>query len=624
MAMSAFVPSGAAPSLMANGEALLSHRRAPAWRIMGRLRPDKTLAEARADVEVVARRLAADFPVEHKGAKPLLIPENRARPDPSFADFTPIFAAVFMGMVGLVLFTSCANVVNLMLSRALVRQRDLALRSALGASRFRLVRLQVVESMVLALLAGTVGLLFGHWSGQALAGFTPTSDIPVNTDHPWDWRVYAFTFIVSVAAGVGTGLWPALKASRFHLTDMLKEGGGRSAPSRHRLRNMLVMGQVTMALVVLICGGLFVHSLRQLGTSPLGFRPEHLLMASLDLGLQRYDEASGRQFLERLTERTKTLPGVSSATLSLHVPFDLGFQVSDVAIDGEIPGSKDGYVSTSYNVVGHDFFETAGVRLRSGRGFERADGRDSRRVAVVNETMARKLWPREEPVGKRFRLGRDGDWIAAVGVAGNGKYVMMAEEPRAYFYLPLEQHYRSPITLMVRSASDPDTVVKPLQQLLLELDPNLPVFNVRTMERHIRDSVFGLMPLRMGATMAAFQGVVGLLMAVLGLYAVVSYAVNQRTREIGVRMALGARQSDVLRLVVREGMRLTAIGAAIGLLVALAAGFGLSHLLYGVDAVDPRVIIGVTGLLLGVSALACYLPARRATRVDPLVSLRYE
>lgn len=624
MAVSAWVPSGAAPLLMEGGEGLLTSRGAPAWRIMGRLRPGTTFAAGRAEVEVVAQRLTTTYPSEHKGTRALLIPETRARPDPTFADFVPIFAAVFMGMVGLVLFIACANVANLMLSRSLVRQRDLVMRSALGASRFRLVRLQVVESLLLAVLAGALGLLFARWSGQALAGFAPTGDIPVNTEHPWDWRVYGFTFLASVVAGVGTGLWPALKASRFELSQMLKEGGGRLGPSRHRLRNLLVMGQVTMSLIVLICAGLFLHSLRQLATLSLGFRADHLLMASLDLGLQQYDDQRGRRFLERLVERTKALPGVESATLALHVPFDYGIQIREVAIDGEIPGSKDGYVATSFNVVAHDFFEAAGVGLRRGRGFERSDDQRSRKVAVVNETMARKLWPREDAVGRRFRFGRDGDWVEVVGVAADGKYVMLAEEPRAYFYLPLDQHYQSPTTLMVRTTSDPNALVKPLQELLRELDPDLPVFNVRTMERHIRESVFGLMPLRMGATMAAVQGLVGLFLAVMGLYAVVSYAVNQRTHEIGVRMALGARRADVVRLVVTEGMRLTVVGALLGLLVASGVGFGLSRLLYGVKAVDPGVILGITSLLLGVSALACYVPARRATRVDPMVALRYE
>jgi predicted permease len=625
MAVSAFVPAGAAPSLMDSGEAMLTSRRAPAWRLMGRLRPGQTVEAARSEIQVVAARLLAEYPEEHKGTKPLVIPENRARPDPSVSDFMPVFAVIFMGMVVLVLVIACANVANLILSRSLVRLRDLALRSALGASRYRIVRLQVAESVVLALLAGVLGLALAYGSGLLLARLAPSGDIPVTEPQPWDLRVYFFTLLVSLAAGIGTGLWPALKASRFDLGEMVKEGSAqRLGSSRHRLRNTLVMGQVTMSLVVLVCAAFFAHSLRQLQVQALGFRTDHLVMASLDLGLQRYDDERGRRFLEQLQERASALPGVSSATLASHVPLDTAIQMSEVAIDGEVPGAKDGRLTVSYNAVGPGFFETAEVRLVRGRRLERHDRRESAKVAVVNETMARTLWPRQEALGQRFRFGRDGEWLEVVGVAADGKYVMLAEEPRPYFFVPLEQRYRSPVTLMARTAVPPEGVSPAIQGLLRELDPDLPVFNVRTMDRHVRDSVFGLMPFRMGATLAGAQGAISLLLAVLGLYAVVSYAVNQRTREIAVRLALGAQPSHVLRLVMRDGLRLTLTGCAVGLVVALGVGFGLSRVLYGVNAVDPAVVTGVTLLLVLVAAVACYVPAARATRVDPLVALRSE
>jgi predicted permease len=304
------------------------------------------------------------------------------------------------------------------------------------------------------------------------------------------------------------------------------------------------------------------------------------------------------------------------------VPFDYGMQVTDIGIDDTIPGTKDGYVSTAFNVVGPTFLETTGAVLVQGRGFDRSDNEQSRRVGLVNETMAAKLWPRQNAIGKRFRFGRDGDWIEVVGVVQNGKYLMVGEEPRAYFYLPSSQRYRPAITLVVRSAADPMALVRPLQRLVGAMDRDLPVYNVRTMEAHVRDSVFGLMPMRMGATMAGAQGGIGLLLAVMGLYAVVSYAVTRRTREIGVRMALGADRRDVVRLVVREGLRLTMIGIVFGLFVSLGLGLVLSRVLYGVQPFDLFVLATVTTLLLGVSALACYLPARRATRIDPLVALR--
>ncbi len=624
MAVSAWIPSGALASIMSDGDHFRESRGVPAWRLMGRLAPGKTLADARAQVEVVAKRLAAAYPAEHKGTRALVIPENRARPDPSLSDYLPVFAAVFAAMVALVLFIACANVANLMLSRAIGRQRDLVIRSALGASRARLVRLQMMEGLVLATLAGIAGLVLARWAGQALAGFTPGGDIPVNQDHPWDWRVYAFTFLASGAAGVVTGLWPAKQASRFNLVESLKEGSSAAGTSRHLLRNLLVVGQVSLSLVVLVSAGLFLHSLRQMQTVALGMRTEHLIMMSVDLGLQQYDEPRGRRFLEDLLARTEALPGVTAATTTVHVPLDYGMQFNDVATDGVIPGTKDTYLSVAYTVVGPRFLETTGGVLARGRSLDRTDDERARKVAMVNETMARKLWPGQEAIGKRFRFGRDGDWTEVVGIVRDGKYLMLGEEPRPYFYVPLSQRYRAPVTLMVRTASDPATLITPLQRLLREMDRDLPVYNVRTMDAHLRDSVFGLMPIRMGAVLAGGQGLIALLLAVMGLYAVVSYAVTRRTREIGVRMALGADRTDVIRLVVREGMRLTVIGVVVGLLVSLGLGAVLSRVLYGVRPMSIGVLAAVTALLLGVSALACYLPARRATRVDPLIALRAE
>jgi predicted permease len=625
MAVSGWIPAGAMPYLSGGGEALLQERGAPAWRIMGRLRPGVTFDQARTEVDLAAGRIYAAYPKEHKESRALVIPESRARPDPTVADFLPVFAVVFAAMVGLVLFIACANTANLILSRSLVRQRDLVVRAALGAGRLRLVRLQVVESVLLALAAGVLGLVLAHASGKVLEGFTPGGDLPVNTEQPWDWRIYAFTSVVALVAGVASGLWPALQASRFDLREALKESGGsRTAARSHPFRNLLVMGQVTMSLVVLISAALFLRSLQQLQGLSLGVRTDNLLMMSLDLGMQQYDDARGQRFLEDLRKRAAALPGVRAASVILQVPFDYNLQMNDVGIDGEIAGSKDGYVATAYNVVGSDFFETAGTTLLRGRALQETDDRDHPKVAVVNETMARSLWPGKDAVGQRFRFGRDGEWVEVVGLAADGKYMMMAEAPRSYFYLPLAQAYRSPMTLMVWSRQDATSLAAPLQEILHGLDPDLPVYNVRTMEKHVRESVFGLMPLRMGATLAAFQGLVGLLLAVMGLYSVVSYSTIQRTHEIGVRMALGARRADVLRLVVREGMRLTLIGTAVGLVVATALGFGLSKILYAIRPASLGVYVGVTVLLLGVTALACYLPARRATRIDPMVALRYE
>ena len=624
MAVSAWVPAGAMDSLLRGGGEMRDNRGAPMFRLMGRLIPGRKLADARAELEVIAARLAAAYPAEHKGARVLVIPENRARPDPSIAEILPAFAAVFAAMVALVLFIACANVANLMIARALERQRDLVIRSALGASRPRLIRLQVVEGLVLAAIAGAIGLMLASWVGLALQSFIPAGDIPVRQDEGWDWRIYAFTFAASAVAGLATSFWPARQACRFNLVESLKDGARDVGAGRHAIRNLLVIGQVALSLVVLVSAALFLHSLRQMQNVPLGFRPEGLLLMSMDLGLQQYPDEKGRQFVRTLLARVAAQPGVTSATVAVHVPFDYGLQIAPVGIDGRIPGTTDDTLAVAHNIVGPQFLETSGARLLRGRGLDERDDAKSRRVAMVNETMAGKLWPGVDAIGQRFRIGRDGNWIEVVGVVGDGKYFMLGEAPRPYFYLPLEQEYRSPITLMVRSAADPSGLTNPLARTLRALDPDLPVFNVRTMQAHVTDSVFGLMPLRMGAMIAAIQGLIGALLAVMGLYAVVSHAVARRTREIGVRIALGARRADVVRLVVRDAMRLTAVGIAIGLCASFALGLALSRLLYGVRPVDAMAYVGVTIAMLAVSAIACYLPARRATRVDPLVALRSE
>jgi putative ABC transport system permease protein len=625
MAVSAFVPAGSLGHLMDGGDAFRDNRGTPAFRLMGRLAPDRTIADAHAEIDTIAKRLAAAYPAEHKGARIVLIPENRARPDPAISGFLPAFAAVFMALVAFVLLIACANVANLMLSRALQRQRDLAIRAALGAGRMRLVRLQVVESVLLAALAGGLGILLAQWAGAALSSFVPAGDIPVNQDRPPDWRVYAFTMIVSAIAGIATSLWPARSATRFDLVESLKEGGTTIGARRHILRNLLVVGQVTMSVVVLAGAGLFLHSLQRLQQTALGFKPEGLVMASVDLGLQQYSSERGLRFIEDALQRAEALPGMASATVVSHVPFDYGMMLANASTGEQIPGSRDDSISVGYDVVGPRFFETFETPILRGRPFDRTDTARSRRVTVINETLAAKLWPGRDAIGRRLRLSRSGDdWLEIVGVARDGKYIMLAEQPRPFVYVPMAQRYTSPATIVVRSVSDPSTLAQPLQRLIGELDPDLPVFNVRTMEAHLRTSVLALLPFRMGATMAAVQGSIGMLLAVLGLYAVVSYSVARRTREIGVRMALGAAHTDVMRLVVREGMWLSLVGLAVGLLIALGLGLVLSKVLYGVPSADVGVLLGVSAVLIAVAALACYLPARRATRVDPLTALRSE
>ncbi len=625
LAPRAFVPASMFGQVRPDGEKLLQERGAPIFRVMARLKPGATLGQAGAAVEVVAKQLAREYPDEHKEAKVFVAPERYCRPDPTFVEFMPLVGSVFMVMVGLVLLIACANVANLMFSRAIVRQKEMSIRTAIGASRQRLIRQLLAESVLLAVIAGVVGSLLSDLSGYLL-GLMPmgVGEMPIRTDKDWDWRVFAFTFLVSVLGGVVTGLAPALRATRVDLQTTLKEGGGTLlTSSRHLFRSALVISQVAICVVVLIAGGLFVRSLQQVAGMDLGFRTDQLLMASLDLGLQGYDEARQKQFHRQLLDRLKELPGVRSAGLASSVPFGYSFGIAAIATE-EKAGDKDSFTAIHANSVTPGYLTTMGTALLSGRNFTQHDDETAPKVAIINALMAERLWPGQEALGKRFKWGADGDLWQVVGIARNARYVMIWEEPRPFFYVPLAQRHVSPVSLHVWAAGDPAALAPAMRNLLRRMDAHLPIYDVRTMEYHLNDSAFAVMPLRMGAVLAGVQGLLGLFLAAMGIYGVVSYVASQRTREIGIRMALGAQRFDILRLVVRGGLTLTLIGLAIGLLVSLGITAILAKVLYGLTPAATPVFAAVVVLLAGIALLACYLPARRAARVDPMVALRCE
>ncbi len=627
IAVSGWVPATSMPQLIGNGQDLLNNRGAPAFKVMARLLPGVSAEQARAALDVVAKQLAADYPQDHREATILVIPELRSRPEPSFSQFMPFAAAMFMALVVFVLLIACANVANLMFAHAIARRREMGIRAAVGATRWRLIRQILIESVFIAVAGGVIGDLLSLWAGPLLASFAPSGDLPVRTDASWDWVSSVSILILAVGAGVVTGLSPALRATRGDLRDVLKDGGGTAAGAlRHPFRSVLVISQVALCVVVLVGGGLFMESLRQMAKSDLGFRVPNLAMASLDLGLQRYDDDHGRQFLHTLLERTRALPGVESATVAVSVPFDYGVQLGDVGAEGQVaeggePG-KDGYLVAGLNFVEADYHRTLGVTILRGREFNSFDTANAPKVAIINQTLAERFWPGQSPIGKRFRYGRGGQFVEVAGLARDGKYVLLGEQPRPYVYFPLEQQYHSPVTLHVRTARDPMALIPALRRVLAELDSTLPIYNVRTMDEHLRQSAMAMMPLRMAATVAGIQGILGLILAMMGIYGVVSYVTSQRTREIGLRIALGAGRKDVLRLVIREGWYLTWIGLVIGLVVALVLAFGLSRLLYGLNPFNLPVFAGVLALISVVALLASYLPARRAARVEPMEALR--
>lgn len=625
LAMSAFIPSGALDTFRPSSAGLLEWRAAPSWRVMGRLKPGVSLTEAQAEAAVVLEHLAKEYPDAHRSSRSVLMPENRARPDPSVSEYLPVFMVLFLGLVVLVLATACANVANLMFARAATRQRELTVRAALGAGRSRLIRQLLVESLVLSGIAGVAGWLLSGGMGLLMHRFTPQGDMPVAVDASTGWQGYLFTVLISLVAGLASGILPAWRASRVDLVTQLKLGHGDAlSVGRYRLRNMLVTGQVTMSLVVLACAGLFLQSLRRVQSVELGFRPERLLLASYDLALQGYNDERSRTFNQDLLTRVRALPGVQAAELTSHMPFDNQINGRDVRPENPVPQLKDGMANVKLSLVSPGFAGAFGIRLRQGRMLADSDQARTPRVAVINTVMAELCWPGQDALGKRFQPWKDGPWTEVVGITETAKYMMLAEPPTAAFFAPLAQEAAAPLTLMVRTAGEPTAMAARVRAEIAALDPQMPVYDVRTMEDLMGNSVFALFPLRMGMILAGAQGGISLLLSVMGLYAVVAFGVAQRTREIGIRMALGADHGRVVTFVVREGMRLAVLGVVGGVVFAALLGFGLSKVLYGLSTVEPLIFGVVVLLMLGVTVVACWLPARRAARVDPVVALRSE
>jgi predicted permease len=629
MAPAAFIPATMIPEIFPGTESLLETRHSAAFKVMAYLRSGVSVEQATSAVQVFAKRLAEEYRPDRAGTQAYVLPEMLARPDPSVSRFIPFAAVVFTVLAGLVLFIACANVANLMFSRALGRQKEIGIRTAIGAPRRRLIRQLLTESIALSVLAGAAGMVLSYAAAPLLARFSPpTGDVPIHPDERFHWLPIFYTMLVSVVAGSVTGLAPALRATKFDVFSILKGAGPGGGRKRHFFRSTLVLAQTAVCVVVLICGGLFLHSLHQLAAYDLGFQTDHLVMASADLALQGYDEAQGRQFLDQLSRQVQALPGVESAAIAASVPFGNYFETrpvyrADFAVPME-PADQEDAVKAGVNRVDPGYFQTLGVTLLQGRELREQDNGSSPRVAVVNQTLADRLWPGRDSLGQQFRWGPDDDPIEVVGVVANGKYVMLGEAPRPYVYLPIAQAYSGLVTLHVRSeTADPLALVSALRGVFGRLDPDLPFFNVGTMEEHLRRSAFAFLPLRMGAALAGAQGVVALLLAMIGVYGVVAYAVSQQTREIGIRIALGARNLDVFRLVSLSGLRPTLLGLVAG----LAASFGLARLLavllYGLNPMSVPVFTTVVALVLAVSLLACWLPARRAA-VDPIEALRQE
>jgi len=606
------------------GNAWLERRTTQNIFATGRLKDGVTPEQAESALNLLAAQVGSEHPDTDEGQTITLMPPGFIIPQLRGAVLS--FAAVLMGAVALVLLLACVNLASLLLARASVRRREIAICLAMGASRWRLVRQLLTESVVLALAGGAAGLLLAVWIIDLVVAFKPPIDIPVWIDLAVDWRVTLFALGASLLTSLVFGLAPALQATRPELVPALKDLGAQTGRGRSRLRGGLVVAQVALSLVLLVAAGLVVRALQHLQTTSPGFEVANGLVLSYDLARQGYDDARGEQFHRQFVERVRALPGVRSASLTDLFPLSLNYSSSNIHVEGQ-PAARGANVPQAMVAsVGPDYFEAMGIPVAAGRAFAPADNDAAPDVVIVNEALARRFFPGPDPVraavgGRLSTAGHEGPFRQIVGVARDGKYWTMGEAPQPFVYFPLAQSYSSTVTMVVRAAGDPRALAPSIRAEARSLDAGLPLYDVKTVEEHLSLSLF---PARVAATLLGAFGLLALLLAAVGVYGVVSYAAAQRTREIGIRVALGARRSDVLRLVGGGGLLLVAAGVALGLAAALLLTRFMASLLYGVSTTDPVTFAFVVVLLGGVALLACYLPARRATKVDPMVALRHE
>jgi predicted permease len=619
-----YLPVGMA-TLEGNPSDFMTNRALRNFAVLGRLQSGATVGQAQASLSVVARRLAADHPQEDEGMSLEVYLEPRARPNPDPNNTMVVISGLFLGLAMLVLLLACVNVANILLVRATVREREMAIRAALGAARSRLIRQLLTESILLAFAGGVAGILLGYWGSSVVGSLPIGGDLPVHMDFGFDWRVFGYAFGVAMLTGLIVGIVPAIRASRGNLASILHEGGRGVVGGKHRLRNALVLVQVGGSLTLLIIAGLFARSLGRAQRTNLGFDPSHVVNFSMDPSEIGYSERQGKEFYKTLLDRVRALPGVASAATASSVPMGYYGAGDSLQIDGyQTPPGQPGPES-GLAIISPGYFETLGIAILKGRGFSEADSDTAPYVAIINEVMAKTYWSDQDPIGRKFRMASDAKHpIEVVGITRNSRFNGVTGPFRNYFYIPLAQHYSSNslATLQVRTIGAPQAMIPEIEHLIQTLASDLPVFDVKTMTEAL-NTLNGLMMFQLGAGLAAALGTLGLLLAVVGVYGVVSYAASQKTHEIGIRMALGAQPMSILKMVFGQGMLIVALGLVLGLGAAFAAAKVVGSFL-AVSGTDPLTYTVVTALLTLVALTACYVPARRATRVDPMVALRYE
>jgi putative ABC transport system permease protein len=621
-----FAPLMMSPRLMSDQKfQSLEARDARNLKVKGRLKSGVSQAQAQAELTAIAADLERAYPATNKNRHLVVRTELQARiaADPPDATLIAMLATLALA----VLFVACANVAGLLTSRAPVRAREMALRLAIGAGRGRLVRQLITESLLIATLGGVLGLGVGYAGMTLFRQIEIPTDLPISLAFQMDQRALLFSLAVAVASALIFGLVPAIQATRADLTAVMKAGDS-VAPGRRRRwgRTLLVGGQVAVSVVLLVVAMFMYRGFGEQLTIGPGYRTDHLLMMSFDPGLVHYTEDQSQQFFQQVAMRARDVPGVKSVTMTTSVPMSNEIGTSTVVPEGfHFPVGKDNArILTA--MVDEYYFDTMGLTLLRGRTFRAEDDFDAPRVAIVNQPFAQHYWPNQDPIGKRFRVddrGGEKRWVEVVGLAKTSKYIFIAEQPTEFIYIPYRQRKPREMVLVAQSAGDPTDLAAPLREVAHALDANLPIYNVRTMEDFYRMRAITIFNVLVGIVGA--MGLMGLGLAIVGLYGLVAYAVSRRTREIGIRMAIGATRTIVLRMVLRQGLVLALVGLVVGMVASVGAGELLRAAFPGGD--DRRdfvAVLMVVPIVLAVTFLAAYIPARRASRINPMQSLRYE
>ncbi|HUE24324.1 MAG TPA: ABC transporter permease [Bryobacteraceae bacterium] len=618
-----FKPDVFFPSMMQKqlegGRGYLEDRDAGNFFVAGRLKPGVSMARAVAGLNSVARGLAQQYPKTDAGLKIGLTPPGLAG---NYIRGAVIgFAAALFGVSCLVLLVACTNLASILMARAADRRKEIALRLAVGAGRGSLVRQLLTENLVIAILGGAGGALLAVWITDALAAWRPPADFPLVINAVPDGRVFLFALMVSVLTTLLFGLLPALQAARTNLAGALKNEAISERLRHWQLRDYMVATQVALSAVLLVCSVLVVRSLQRALDAPIGYNPRGVVTASFDLNIQGYSEARGREYQRRLLDKVRAIPGIESAATIDWLPLSLNFTSDAVYIEGDpIPKPTDAPSAYS-TAVSTDYFRTMQSRLRTGREFDSRDKQDGTRVAVVNKAFADQLIHGKDPIGTRFRTSPEGQPIQIVGVAEDGKYFSLTEPRKAAWWGPSEIWYTPTAALVARTNLNAPEALRLIQDASRDLDPSLPLYSAGTLVQRMDLPLF---PARMAASALGAFGVLALILAATGIYGVMAYAISRRTREIGIRMAIGATQGQVLAIVARRALLLIGSGTFVGLAVALVAGRFLEKILYGIRPTDPLTLAIVLAMMLAIAALACWIPARRAIQINPVTALRQE